>query len=757
MRDIDIYFVEYKQMKRKFIEFLTSNFIIWAFWLVSVLIELTGVCVTSGKFYIRNPLMLFSIIGIFTAVLFSVKNQSGRYWCAFVMMCTIFAVDLVFTVIFAATGGSLFFFSMLNLRGDAMTAVSTLQISFAFVLVSGLAISLYAVLSRYAMKYVPAPKRILPKPAIAGLMAAVLLFHGGMAYFANCDYNPSDLTYLLYSGSDGAYSDKGILGNFVSELYKGTFFSEVPLGDTEELDGFIYDKVNVPTAEKLVFNANDGEKQVFGAAKDYNVVTVLAESLEWFSFMANLADAGFDEKNPAYPYGFAYSFQKEKDMTSKQLEDMLRELYPNLYKLYDTSVVALNHHSREKTDVSENHSIIGSYPTDRIINYEYPDNTVPFSVPNVLKALDENVRSQSFHNGNATFYNRNEHHVNVLGFEKFTGVEEMMKTAENNKITAQYGNGIALEDADKAWDKNKHNFDSEMIEVCKEEMFPSNTRFNTYITTIVMHGMYDFQENLIPYYKLLIERGIADPYIKENYIPPVLGENATEEEKAEAEMNAKIEALKSDDPDPFIHYAAAAIDFDRAMGKMLDYLENTVSEITGEPLINNTLITIFGDHNAYYQALGEQVKDLSTDGKNGRNYTDLFRVPLMIHVGNQTEQIQIKKFTCTVDIVPTLFDLLGIRYYNNLNYGTTIFDENESMLYSCSYFVFITDKLFFTSINNIRFAAAGTTKADVDSAEERARTLLDKTGHINRIFYHDYLSGERATEYYLRLRGLNYK
>ena len=71
-----------------------------------------------------------------------------------------------------------------------------------------------------------------------------------------------------------------------------------------------------------------------------------------------------------------------------------------------------------------------------------------------------------------------------------------------------------------AWSKNEHNLDSDMIEVCKEEMFPADRRFNTYITTIAMHGQYDYRDNLVPYYKELIEAGIADVYIKDSYVEP---------------------------------------------------------------------------------------------------------------------------------------------------------------------------------------------------------------------------------------------
>ena len=49
-------------MKEKFVRFLKSNFIIWAFLAIMLIIELTGVCVTSGKFFIRRPFMFLSLI-----------------------------------------------------------------------------------------------------------------------------------------------------------------------------------------------------------------------------------------------------------------------------------------------------------------------------------------------------------------------------------------------------------------------------------------------------------------------------------------------------------------------------------------------------------------------------------------------------------------------------------------------------------------------------------------------------------------------
>lgn len=673
-------------------DFFKSNFVIWAYLIVSVLIELTGVAVTARKFYIHNPLMYLSVIAIFTAVLFNITSQKGRFWCAFIILFAQFALDIIFIVVYDMTG-SIFDFSMLNLRGDAMAILESIPIDFVFVFVSGLLLSLYLMVGSYLIKLVPPPSKLLHRAIVAVCLAAVLGLHVGAVFISNRNYNPADLTYKLYDGNDGSYNDRGILGNFVNEMYRGAFFGKVDLGDEDELRNYIYDssKITQPT-------------EMFGKANGYNVVTILCESFEWFGFMNDLADANLPYE--AYPGGFKVS------------EETLRELYPNLYDFYDTSTVCVNHHSREKTDISENQSIIGNYPTNSFINYDFPQNTVPYSMPNIMKEF-YGVDSYSFHNGEYTFYNRSVHHENVLGFVKYTASEQM---AELHPDTFTDYN------VKGSW----YNLDSEMINACSKEMFPSDRRFNTYITTITMHGQYAYRKNLEQYYQKLFDYGIAQDYAAD---------------MEELETNEEVH--------PFVHYAAATMELDKAVGVMMNYLRNTAGE-NGKPLIDNTLIVMFGDHNAYYQSLTNDVKDLFLGAtKPEQNYTDLFRVPLMIHIGSDSTKRVITKFTTTVDIVPTIMDLLGLKIFGNLYYGNSIYGNEESIIYSRAYDVFVTDKLFFSSLNNIKFQTADTTPEYINTIKSKAVTLLTKTSHVNRIFYTDYLSGNNATDFYNRMRQIN--
>ena len=741
---------------KKFVRFLKANFIIWAFLGLSVLIELTGVCITSGKFFIANPLMFFSILSLFAGLLFTVKNQRARYWCAFVLLMAVFVIDLVFIVVYDMTG-STFDYSMLKLRNDAMATIESIPVNFLFVAVAGFGISAYMILAHYYIKIAPKPQKLLPVGVTAAVLAVVVGLHGVLVYLSNYKYNPSDLSYKLYSGKSASYSDSGIVGNFVEEMYKGAFFSKVDLGDENELISYVY------------ASQNDPDVPYFGAAEDYNVITILGETFEWFSFMHEFADGEGNEIVPnAFPSGYDKYFDRMENgpKTKQERQAFLRALFPNLYRLYDTSVACMNHHAREKTDISENQSIIGNYPTGCYINYDYPKNTIPYSVPNMMQSL-YGVQSKSFHNGEYDFYNRNIHHENALGFSQFMGSEDIAEAYP------EY-----FTDYKAKW--LEHNLDTEMMLACKEQMFPTDRRFNTYITSISMHGKYFYRRNLKPRYKELFDNGFASAFFSQKtvdalyerdedgndlwsdlpiYTDKPLGIDARKEYEETYGLSHKEEEKVQkllDTDEIFFYYVAATLEFDDALGIMFDYLENTVSDVTGKPLMDNTLIVLFGDHNAYYQGLGDEVKNLYLGEKSGRNYTDLFRVPLLIHIGNTGINDRIYKFTTTTDIVPTILDLLGARYYNNLYYGNNVFDTaRESILYSRAYNLFITDKLYFSSLNNIRYRSPDVDESYLAAVKDKALDLLDKTSHVNRIFYYDYLSNDRADEFYAKTKALN--
>ncbi|MFQ6724029.1 MAG: LTA synthase family protein [Clostridia bacterium] len=717
--------------------FIKSNILIWVYFALALIIELTAVFVTSDKFYIRSPLIFLFVQLLMVLILLSISSNKVRHIVASILLVTFMIIDIVFIVIFEMTE-TIFDYGMFNLRNDGMAILESVPINFTFFAISMLIISLYIVFggryARHAQKPVSIKWWTIPSAI------SVITCLGMTLYFNNRNFE-SDVTDKLYRASEASYAEYGIIGNFLNEFVKGSFFSHVKLGDEQQLEDFIYNTDNI-------YQTN------FESDDEYNVVTILVESLEWYGFMQDFS---------LFTNGYNIDYSKYTDSQGQNYTDaeqILRELYPNLYNFYDSSIVLSNFYSREKTDIAENLSLLGSYPTNAYINYDFPDNVSATSMASVLKVLDNDISCNYFHNGGSSFYNRSKY-MKAIGFDSCTTTEQMKDMGMTDYSA-----------------KGERNLDTDMIEVCADQMFPTDQRFYTYITTITMHGQYTYRDNLAKrgYYDKLAQYGITK----------MSGDS--------------FEAFNHNN---FYYYTACVMEFDNALGKIMNEL-STRENGNGTKLIDNTIICLFGDHNTYYSSLSNYVKDI--DNVKDDNYTNLFRVPCMIKTPNMAQvrvrartgvvndyveelvekypemkdedivnialermheryvvektdagtRLVVKKFMCTADIMPTLLDLLGINVYGNLYFGHSAFDLKESVMYSRAYDMFITDNMYFVSLNNIKYMRKDNPELNNDVAlkyadikfydseehlievEIEAKKLLNKLSACNRIFYNDY-------------------
>ena len=691
-------------------KFFKSNSLVWIYFGLALLIELVAVFVTSDKFYIRMP-WIFLLVQLFIVlILLCIPSNKARHITSSLLLIFFMIVDLVFIVIFEMTE-TIFDYGMFNLRNDGMAILESVPINFTFFAISMLAIALYIVFGGRYIRHAETPVSI-KWYAIPSLVAVVVGL-GVTLYVNNKDFE-ADVEAKLYRSSEASYCEYGIVGNFLNEFVKGSFFSNVKLGDEQELEDFIY-------------SADDIYSTNFETTEEYNVVTILVESLEWHGFVQDF-ELFVNGHNINYS-----NYTDEDGQPYTSAEQILRELYPNLYNFYDSSIVMTNFYSREKTDISENISFLGAYPTNVYVNYDFPNNTMSTTMASTLKALDEDITCNSFHNGSYTYYNRNKELLSA-GFDSYTATEQMKKMGMTDYSA-----------------KGERNLDADMIEVCADKMFPTDQRFYTYITTITMHGQYTYRNNLAErgYYDKLNSFGITE------------------------QKGSSFEAFNHNN---FYYYSACVMEFDRALGAIMQELEE-------RNLADNTVICLFGDHNTYYSSLSNYVKGI--DDTNDANYTNLFRVPCMIkypdmdrvvdylnssmsdqvasgrYVISKTSvgtQILVRKFMCTADIVPTLFDLCGINVYGNLYFGHSAFSKTVSVLYSRAYDMFITDSMYFVSLNNIKYIRKDNPALNNDPAlkyadlsnydsedhindvEVESKILLKKLSVCNRIFYNDYFA-----------------
>ncbi len=714
---------------------IKDNCLVLVYFVLAIAIELTAVGVVEGIPFITRPFVALGLLIFLCGIVLLVKNNYARTVICTVALAGQVVLTIVFSVIFDMTD-QYFDWGMLYLRNDAFAILENVPVNFVIFFV-GFALTVFYVIFGLRFAYHTnheLPPRKRPKKSIffyIGVMAAGIATLG-TSYYCYYPQNANERYENMINGKTGsAYASYGMIGNLLGQVGQEVFQDRTPLPD-EQINEYIYAKTS---------QASEETDWWYGAAAGKNVLTVLGESLEWYTFLR-----GDDEA-----LSFAGEYPHKLDIP----QDTLAELYPNLTAFYNESVVMTNFHGREKTDIAETISIVGSYPTRKYINYEYDDNDILQTVPNILN-LQENGEvytptqqkngkfvSRSFHNGFKTFYNRDGAHP-ALGFE--SGVY-------NPKDGHSYGNCpidmYNLEDmSDRAedrgeegtfteyMDKGERNLDSEMVTTAGHLMFPTDKRFYTYITTITMHGRYSDRKNL----QKENNTKLADKIVElEKYF--IDDGDDTEHESVEQ----------------LYYYMKAGLEFDYMLGCLREELQNTVypvgHEKEGETLWDNTIIVLFGDHNAYYEKLSNYVKGIE-DEDDDEKFTDLYNVPLMIHDVDLNERVQaeanrtevelnevriIDKFTCTADIVPTLFDLLGIKYYTNLYYGHSVFSAEQSVLYSRAYDIFMSDGILRRSVKGKFYQYKGDTETGVPVANTVAAFEAEGTLLVEKIKYCDYI------------------
>ena len=183
-------------------------------------------------------------------------------------------------------------------------------------------------------------------------------------------------------------------------------------------------------------------------------------------------------------------------------------------------------------------------------------------------------------------------------------------------------------------------------------------------------------------------------------------------------MSKKNEALVADldMSDTAKAYLACQIELDRAVESLLKQLEEA-------GVLDHTLIMITPDHYPY-GLNNEYISELA--GKTIDENFDLYRSTLLLYTPNM-EPVVVDKPCSSLDILPTMSNLMGLDFDSRLFVGRDIFSDSDSLviLYSHN---FITDKGRYNALTNEFIEAPG---ADVD--EEYVREMIDK---VDAKFYY---------------------
>ena len=416
---------------------------------------------------------------------------------------------------------------------------------------------------------------------------------------------------------------------------------------------------------------------------------------------------------------------KLADMNMNVLEIMIEtgvpgaiceELTPNLYNLQNAGIKFNNCYSKNKTNISEFIGINGS--TEMPLSTTGYNNS--FSLARILK--NQGYTTSYFHNNYGEFYGRDAV-IPAMGFENAYFFDTMPYYQEGD-----------------VWGQNdlfdgNYPLDSDYAEKNLELLVPDKTEkpFYTFWTTLSSHGPFNEGKYNIQYY---IDNGyyakIMEAEESGAWINPILSLDPLTTEHYEEILGQ------------YRNYEAAMMNFDIALGSILERLEET-----GQ--IDNTLIVLYGDHEIYYESQGcaplkNYLYGVSSSVENVNQYETIMIMynPVLnaLYRARNSGNNEYDLFVNPYVIVPTLLDLLGIKYQNKYYVGVSIFnadDDFDNIFYSHELKIIFNDKMLiidYSAEDDIEYIDESIEEPDEYKADflNSAQHLVEKIKIFNEMY-----------------------
>jgi len=345
----------------------------------------------------------------------------------------------------------------------------------------------------------------------------------------------------------------------------------------------------------------------------------------------NFLEEVFLSENNSYSKNNYTGKFKNKNIIFVQLEGidnwlLTKETMPNTYSLMNNSINFKNHYSfyngggstfNSEFAVNVGYMTPFTYPQNA---YSLNKNDFPYSLSNLLKA--QNYSIKAFHMNNSEYYSRGINYQN-WGYDKYFGLKDL----------GQYHD-------------SSYELDRELIlnEIFYDEMFKTSGKFMNYIITYSNH--LPFASN----------KGVCKKLLYKDYEDKMI--NMTNKEKEEY-----INSLNMTE-----------VDCIKRQAHETDYMVGLLMKALKENnLYNNTILVFFTDHYLYTVSDNEILKN------NGKDIeTNLInKTPFFIWSAGM-KRVDVTKVTSQLNILPTVLNLLGIKYNEKWYVGTDALAKNYS-------------------------------------------------------------------------------
>ncbi len=585
----------------------------------------------------------------------------------------------------------------------------------------------------------------------------VALFIVNETYYINLD-TPFYISILKYAGEakevvNTSYINWGLiliglgievfyvlLNILIDHFYKYPKLNRLyfPFGIVISLIGIILSYVGISINARVVYNRAKDTETLAGCKngfeivnfysryyrnssfKSYGMLTFYASeySLYWGNGSSGTIEIDVDDEYEVNSYtGLLDGYNVVTIMIETGIyETITEEFTPNLYMLQSNGLNCSNTYSKNKTAVSEIVGFTGSFPSYGI-NYNYnmdaADSIYKFrtvsdvTLPYLLKS--KNYYSSFFHDG-LGLYARN----SIMGQFGFDSYKHEYYETHGDSYNGR-------------WDfDGSYELDSDYIDIVLDEMFYSDRPFYTYWTTLSTHGPYSDQTN--------------NEVSKRDALFEEMGYISKFDSLYDSVYRDMYGDLKEATYKVFRHLICAFMILDEAIGKIINKLKS-INEF------DNTLFVIYGDHEAYYNSLSKNLAQARGD----KNKYEMYHSTLFFYNETLTNKYrelnslnantpcEFTYFTSPYVIVPTILDLIGIKYNTKYFFSPSIFSYKtkfDGVFYSGEFSSFMTDVSY--SDDGVTFEYLDKTLTD----EDIMLLKVIQNSRINKMLYLDSLYDE---------------
>ena len=606
-----------------------------------------------------------SIILVIAFLVFIVPN----YICQYVVYTVLLVAQAVLAYInysLSRVYGDLISIEMVRLIGEAGAAMTSsfvyIAVALELVLVSGILITAGALLLRYCRKDKNTIKQHYSVFCVILILSAQLFGVGFSIKFRDKVNAHTSISDIEYSLSDKFLMNTSILKTssyqkFGTYGYFTNMFANAIRNEGNAIDEITIDYFN----GGKIYGTSENKSQVFGIDEGNNVIVIMMESLEWFGFGDGNYDPSFNNliyDDPQIGGG---------TLTPNITKLIYGENY--LTATQSESLLAKNFFAKSKTNMSEGQGIIGNYPIAQSLK-EIVDNdskgkqALGYAMPSVMQRMG--YTTTYVHSHNIEFYSRGDTHSH-LGFDRVIGKNDIK---DSNGEYVYTGDDLFFDnwDAEGAFAQNAIDY-----------IIPTDQTkpFYTFYLNVSSHGAYTAGDNkkdgdAIKYYNY-VKYGEDDcDFVNGKWIL-----NKKESDATKTLWYNNVCENHSEVSEMMVYYQCGVKGLDDAIGVIIDKLHEYGIE-------DKTTMLLYSDHYSYYDSLSHMYKGLDTNNNNNK---ELNTIPMIIsspglkkyNATVESKFIENNRFCSAYDVVPTLFDLLGVRFNENLYLGNSLFKPLETV------------------------------------------------------------------------------